>query len=136
VAALLHSASLPVDDLATAAGLKLWLLEVRGELAGVVGLEGTTRTGRLLRSLAISPSYQRRGLGRTLVAHVESEARAHHIERLVLLTETAQPLFQKLGYSVIERSSVPESLRQSDEFRSLCPASAVCMAKTLSPRLG
>jgi amino-acid N-acetyltransferase len=70
------------------------------------------------------------------VAHVESEARAHHIERLVLLTETAQPLFQKLGYSVIERSSVPESLRQSDEFRSLCPASAVCMAKTLSPRLG
>lgn len=136
VAALLQSLRLPIDDLTTARGLKLWVLEIAGELAGAVGLEGAARAGRLLRSLAVAPSYQRRGLGRVLVAHVESDARAHDIERLVLLTETAQPLFQKLGYDVIQRSEVPESLRQSAEFRSLCPVSAVCMAKTLSSGRG
>ncbi|HEY6434123.1 MAG TPA: GNAT family N-acetyltransferase [Acetobacteraceae bacterium] len=101
-----------------------------------MGLEGTASAGRLLRSLAVAPSHQRRGLGQALVARVESEAQAHGIERLLLLTETAQALFHKLGYAVIERSAVPEQLRQSAEFRSLCPASAVCMAKALSPRRG
>jgi amino-acid N-acetyltransferase len=136
VAALLHDAKLPIEDLATAPGLKLWVLEIEGQLAGAVGLEGTANAGCLLRSLAVAASYQRRGLGQALVAHVESDARAHGIKRLVLLTETAQPLFQKLGYEVIERSAVPEPLRQSAEFRSLCPASAVCMAKNLSPCRG
>ncbi len=66
------------------------------------------------------------------MAHAESDARVHGIERLVLLTETARPLFQKLGYELIERREVPESLRRSAEFHSLCPVSAVCMAKALS----
>jgi amino-acid N-acetyltransferase len=132
VAALLQSVRLPIDDLATARGLKLWVLEIAGEVAGAVGLEGTARAGRLLRSLAVAPSYQRRGLGQVLVAHAESDARVHGIERLVLLTETARPLFQKLGYELIERREVPESLRRSAEFHSLCPVSAVCMAKALS----
>jgi amino-acid N-acetyltransferase len=136
VTALLHSASLPIEDLETAPGLKLWVLEVEGELAGAVGLEGTGIAGRLLRSFAVAPSYRGRGLGQALVAHVESDASDLGIERLVLLTETAQRLFQRLGYEVIERSAVPEPLRQSAEFRSLCPVSAVCMSKTLSARRG
>lgn len=36
-----------------------------------------------------------------------------------------------LGYAVIDRAYVSEELRQSAEFRSLCPASAVCMSKAL-----
>jgi amino-acid N-acetyltransferase len=136
VAALLHRASLPIEDLATAPDLKLWVLEIAGELAGAVGLEGTGSAGRLLRSLAIAAPYRGRGLGQALVAHVESDASGLGIERLVLLTETAQPLFQRLGYEVIDRSAVPEQLRQSAEFRSLCPASAVCMSKALNGRRG
>jgi amino-acid N-acetyltransferase len=136
VARLLQSVKLPIDDLTRGADLRLWILELTGELVGAVGLEGTGSAGSLLRSLAVAPSYQRRGLGQALVAYVERHARAEGIERLVLLTETAQPLFQRLGYEVVERHAVPEHLRQSAEFRSLCPASAVCMAKCLSPGLG
>jgi hypothetical protein len=33
---------------------------------------------------------------------------------------------------VIERAAAPEGLQQSEEFRSLCPASATCMAKELT----
>ena len=136
VVALLQSARLPAEDLTSAAGLKIWVLEMKGELAGAVALEGTEPMGRLLRSLVVATVYQRRGFGQALLAQVENDARAEGVERLVLLTETAQPLFHRLGYEVIERTAVPESLRQSAEFRSLCPASAVCMAKQLSPRRG
>jgi amino-acid N-acetyltransferase len=134
--ALLQSAGLPVEDLTSAPGLKIWLLETHSELAGAIALEGTEPTVRLLRSLVVATAYQRRGFGQALVARVESDARVEGLERLVLLTETAQPLFHRLGYEVIERTAVPEPLRQSAEFRSLCPASAVCMAKQLSPRRG
>jgi len=133
VVALLQSAGLPVEDLTSAPGLKIWVLETQGELAGAVALEGTESTGRLLRSLVVATGYQRRGFGQALLARVESEARDEGVERLVLLTETAQHLFHRLGYEVIERAAVPESLRQSAEFRSLCPVSAVCMAKQLNP---
>jgi hypothetical protein len=32
---------------------------------------------------------------------------------------------------VIEREYVPEEIKQSAEFQSLCPASAICMTKSL-----
>jgi amino-acid N-acetyltransferase len=131
VAALLRQAGLPTEDLSSASSLNVWVLEIDDELAGAVALEGTEPTSRLLRSLVVVPTHQRRGLGRDLVARVESDARAKGVEQLVLLTETAQALFDRLGYEVIERSAAPESLRQSAEFRSLCPASAICMAKRL-----
>jgi amino-acid N-acetyltransferase len=136
VAALLREAKLPTQELASASGLRVWVLEIEGKLAGAVALQGTDPTSRLLRSLVIAPSRHRRGLGQALVAHVESDASALGIGLLVLLTETAQALFHRLGYQVIERSAVPEALRQSAEFRSLCPASAVCMSKALRPRHG
>ncbi len=125
-----------MDDLSSAPGLKVWVLEIEGQLAGAVALEGTEPSSRLLRSLVIAPAHQRRGLGPELVARVERDARAEGVERLVLLTESAQSLFDRLGYEVIERAAAPEPLRQSAEFRTLCPASAVCMAKRLSPTCG
>jgi amino-acid N-acetyltransferase len=48
------------------------------------------------------------------------------------LTETAENFFRGLGYEAIDRRYVPEEIQQSAEFRSLCPASAVCMTKSLS----
>jgi amino-acid N-acetyltransferase len=49
----------------------------------------------------------------------------------VLLTETAETFFRRLGYEAIDRHYVSEDLKQSAEFRALCPASAVCMTKSL-----
>jgi amino-acid N-acetyltransferase len=54
------------------------------------------------------------------------------VEQLVLLTEAAEQFFHAIGYEAIDRSSVPEAIKQSAEFRSLCPASAVCMTKYLA----
>jgi amino-acid N-acetyltransferase len=45
--------------------------------------------------------------------------------------ETAELFFRNLGYDTIDRRVVNEELKQCAEFRSLCPASAVCMSKGL-----
>ena len=136
VAALLQRCELPTADLTDAPGLAFWILEASGSLVGAVALEGTGPAARLLRSLVVDPARRRRGLARALVVRAESEAASAGVERLVLLTETAQSFFNRLGYEVIERSAVPELLRESAEFRSLCPATAACMAKRLVPSRG
>ena len=95
-----------------------------------IGLERHGSAG-LLRSLAVSPGHRRQGLGCDLVATLEREARAAGVQVLVLLTQTAVAFFAGLGYEVVERALAPVGLKQSAEFRLLCPASAVCMIKRL-----
>jgi len=109
----------------------MWVLLAEESLIGVVGME---RFGAraLLRSLAVAPSYRQRGMGHQLVARLEREAQADGVEQLVLLTETAEKFFSASGYEVIDRRHVAEEIKQSAEFRSLCPASAVCMSKLLA----
>jgi amino-acid N-acetyltransferase len=132
---LLGGAGLPTADLASAPDLQLWVAEIEGRLVGVIGLE-RFGTGALLRSLSIAPDSQRRGFGRALVARLERDAHAAGIERLVLLTETAQAFFRRLGYQIIDRVYVPKELKESAEFCSLCPASAVCLTKSLAAPSG
>jgi amino-acid N-acetyltransferase len=127
---LLRGPGLPTADLMSAPGLQLWVLETEGQLVGVIGLE-RFGTSALLRSLAVAPGYQRRGFGHELVARLERDARADGVERLVLLTETAEVIFRRLGYELVDRRNVAEQIKQSAEFRSLCPSSAVCMTKSL-----
>jgi len=131
VLALLRGAGLPTADLASAPDLHLWVLESEGSIIGVIGME---RFGMyaLLRSLAVAPRHRQRGLGHQLVALLERDVQADGIEQLVLLTETAERFFRAVGYEIIDRRHVPEESKQSAEFRSLCPASAVCMTKSLS----
>ena len=62
VLTLLQDAGLPTDDLSYAPSLHLWVFEADESLCGVIGLE-RFGTGALLRSLAVAPGYQQRGLG-------------------------------------------------------------------------
>jgi N-acetylglutamate synthase-like GNAT family acetyltransferase len=57
--------------------------------------------------------------------------RAEGLKTLVLLTQTAETFFAKRGYVLTLREQVPEPIRQTAEFRALCPAMAVCMSKAL-----
>jgi N-acetylglutamate synthase-like GNAT family acetyltransferase len=127
---LLQAAGLPTEDLAGACALDLWVIDAEGSLIGAIGLQ---RFGKcaLLRSLVIAQAHRRRRLGRQLVERLERDARAAGVDQLVLLTETAEGFFAGLGYSVADRQSVPDSIRGSAEFRTLCPLSAVCMTKSL-----
>jgi amino-acid N-acetyltransferase len=127
---LLDGAGLPSADLEQITDLRLWVLEFDREPLGAIALECAGKDA-LLRSLAILPGHRNRGFGRDLVARLEQDARAEGVTRLTLLTETAEKFFRGLGYRTIDRGEVPDEVKRSAEFRSLCPASAVCMSKTL-----
>jgi amino-acid N-acetyltransferase len=131
---LLVAAGLPTEDLNSAPGLRFWVAEDQARIVGAVGLESLGTAG-LLRSLVVAPTHRQHGLGSSLTAMLEREAHAKGIEVLVLLTETAQAFFKRHGYEVIEREYVPDEIKQSAEFQSLCPASAICMTKSL-PSVG
>jgi N-acetylglutamate synthase-like GNAT family acetyltransferase len=127
---LLKAASLPIEDLSESAPVRFWVAEDGGRLVGAIGLERYGADG-LLRSLVVAPDWRGRGVGAALVEALERDARFGGVEMLVLLTQTARPFFERLGYTVAERDSVPGLVRASTEFRSLCPASAACMTKNL-----
>jgi len=130
VVSLLEAAGLPTSDLTDVRELKMWVAEAADALIGIVALE-PFGSQALLRSLAVVPEYRKRGLGQELVARLERDAEGEGIEQLVLLTETAESFFRRIGYEVTDRRSVRDEVRQSAEFRSLCPVSAVCMTKAL-----
>ena len=100
-------------------------------LVGCVALE-RHGTDALLRSLAVGPEQRGEGLGRALVQRITRRARALGARRLWLLTTTAADYFATLGYARVERAGAPARLQASSQFASVCPSSAICMARELS----
>lgn len=129
IRALLEQAQLPHSDLTDATSVRFWVAR-DGAVIGAIGLESFGTTG-LLRSLVVSPRARGSGLGGQLVQALEAAAPAAGIRELVLLTQTAERFFAERGYTRIDRAHAPAAVSTASEFRSLCPASASCMAKTL-----
>jgi amino-acid N-acetyltransferase len=130
IRALLERAGLPTSDLAAAKPRFIVLLE-EGRIVAAGALE-RFGSAALVRSVVVAGDRRGTGLGRSIVQELEKLARAAQIGRLILLTQTAREFFGQQGYHVIERKNVPQDVQGSDEFRSLCPATATCMMKVLT----
>ena len=127
---LLAGCELPDEDI-TASHLQHFLV-VRHEtnLAGVIGLELFGQCA-LLRSLAVKANVRGQGIATRLVEKVEKYARSHELESLYLLTTTAEGFFEKQGYCTTDRNNVPTVLKDTAEFKTICPSTAICMVKSL-----
>ena len=130
VESLLVSQKLPVEDLPVRLD-NFWMVKDQGNVIGVVGLE-LCRPFGLLRSLAVLPQYRNIGIGNILAKTVEEQAVKLNLEGIYLLTETAKQYFEKRGYTVVERDSVPDAIKQSSEFSHVCPVSAAVMQKKIT----
>ena len=126
--ALLQQYHLPVEDLSPKT--ELFGAEEENRTVGSIGVE-FYEGGALLRSLAVTEEKRGTGLGKELVQFIEQYARERQSGDIYLLTTTAAPFFQKRGYQVIERDSVPEELKKSSEFASVCPLSTTVLKKKL-----
>src|SRR5262249_48408461 len=93
------------------------------ELIGAVGLE-LALPSALLRSLVVAPPWRSVGVGSSLTERALDHARARSVETVFLLTVSAAPFFERFGFRHAERSDAPAAIRQTREFRDLCPASA------------
>ena len=116
---------LPVSDIIP--GKQLFTVaEAKNKIIGSAGLEVYGNNG-LFRSLAVKPNYRNLKIGKDLLTKTINLCKDGSIKRLYLLTTTADIYFLKLGWKVIERNDVPEDIRLSSEFLSICPSTAVCM---------
>jgi amino-acid N-acetyltransferase len=129
IAALLGANDLPTADLEDSQP-EFLIAEDGAELIGVGGLQRFGSTA-LLRSVAVIQEKRGSGLGGELLRHLEHHAAERGVEQLILLTETARDFFARHGYQTVERADMPPEIQATSEFRSLCPASATCMAKSL-----
>jgi amino-acid N-acetyltransferase len=129
IEALLTASGLPLAGVARALGSFL-VAEHERAIVGVVGVEQCCGYG-LLRSTAVDARWRSRGLGRQLVERAIAGAESQGLRALYLLTTTAERYFPSFGFAVTTRDRVPDEVRDSVEFRSACPASAVVMVRAI-----
>jgi amino-acid N-acetyltransferase len=125
---LLQQHGLPVSDIDDD---KLLYLLMDGEkIIGTAGLE-IFEDCALLRSVSVIKEEQGKGYGKIINQQIEKYVKESGINCLYLLTTTAKDFFDKQGYCIIKREESPEALKQTAEFTSLCPSSAVVMKKRI-----
>lgn len=125
---LLVQCGLPTEDIGDLSGFIVARKD--GGLCGVAGLQPLGSAG-LLRSLAVAEASRDRGIARALCERIFALAKERRMARLYLLTTGAQAYFAKLAFQPVERSEAPRELRDTAQFRALCPESAVLMMRVI-----
>ena len=99
-------------------------------IVGCVGFEIYGELG-VLRSLAVHPDYQRRGIGHALISDGLKFAKRNGMNTLYLLTDTARDYLVSLGFQETSKDAVPQKILDSPEFSSICPSTATCLSMSL-----
>jgi amino-acid N-acetyltransferase len=126
VLALLGEVELPTEGVAEHFG-EFLVARDESKLLGCIGQE---RYGdvMLLRSLAVSPSVQRGGLGKALTARLLEAALSAGVSEVVLLTTTAKDFFaRQFGFDEVARSDFDQAFANSPEWHLPRCSSAACM---------
>jgi amino-acid N-acetyltransferase len=99
----------------------------------IVGTGGVEYFGEhaLIRSVSVTKNQRGNGLGSFITRELEENCKERGIYSVYLLTMTAKDFFSGEGYSVVDRDQVPQSIKNTSEFSSICPTSAVVMKKNL-----
>jgi len=89
----------------------MWVAEMDGEIVGTVSLT-TEPEGLYVRSMAVSPSAQGRGIGHRLLEAVDEYAESTEFERIFLYTTYfvtgAKEMYAKHGYGWVRDTAADE----------------------------
>lgn len=107
-----------------------FVLQLNMEIIGVIGLE-IYGDSALIRSFAILPEFQKKGLGTILFQQILEYAQEKKIKNLYALTETAKNFFEKNGFGVVDRKFAPLEIQQSKEYTTICPNSAFFLKRAI-----
>ena len=86
----------------------------------------------ILRSLAVDPNCQGRGLGRAMIQRAVHEAGARGADRVVALTLAVKDVFLKCGFTEVSRESLSDAVRASWQFTVHTCDGAACLARAVS----
>ena len=124
----LAGAHLPASDLA-GAGQQFFSLNSAAAFGGYF----VAGANALLRSIVVPPSARGRGLGQAIVTALLRQLEDQGVARAWLLTTTAQPFFERLGFVPVDRNSAPMAISTTPQFQGICPGSAAFMCRSLTP---
>lgn len=80
-----------------------------GRVVGTAGLHVLWRDLAEIRSLAVDPKAQGRGVGRQIVEYLLADARSLGIDQVLSLTYQTV-FFDKLGFQVVEKHTLPHKI--------------------------
>lgn len=129
VSLFLTEQNLPVSDLFED-NVHLYLAYDGKDLIATIGLEKYVKVG-LLRSLAVKETFRNQQIADKMIKELLKVCKSENIKMIYLLTTTAENYFLKKGFLPVEREAVPAVIRQTREFRSICPSSAVVMYREI-----
>jgi amino-acid N-acetyltransferase len=122
---LLKSSNLPADDLDYKRDLLVGYYE-GDKLVGTGGLE-VYGPYALLRSLSVRMGIRGKSVGTTITEFLLEEAKKKKLKAIYLLTETAHGFFAKKGFKDVQRDQVPQEVKASSEFSTVCATTAAVM---------
>jgi amino-acid N-acetyltransferase len=125
---LLKKNNLPTEDID--AGTQLFVVEESDKVIATVAVE-YDYDNALLRSLSVSQEKRKSGIGAELVSFIEDYVQKQGVQNIFLLTTTAADFFSKRGYKTIDRSNVPDFIKNTKEYSVICASSSTLMKKKL-----
>jgi arsenate reductase len=128
--AALKAVDLPTDDLADGGRSFFAFRSLSGRLVGFGGFELYGEEA-FLRSLVVLPEARGTGVGKAIVARLARRAFDRGGRRLWLLTTTAAPFFEKIGFKRVDRADAPAAILATRQAQGLCPASAVVLTRAI-----
>ena len=128
--AALTEAHLPTDDIMDQGRTFFRAQSSDGRTVGFLGVE---RCGNdfLLRSVVVLPDYRGQGLGSVLVE--QAVAGLDQAGDVFVATTSAAPFFARIGFSEVQRDSVPAAVLATRQLSSICPSSATITRLTRPP---
>ncbi|WXG44551.1 MAG: arsenic resistance N-acetyltransferase ArsN2 [Promethearchaeati archaeon SRVP18_Atabeyarchaeia-1] len=124
---LLKSSNLPFEDISQKAG-SMFVAYAHSKVIGIGGLEVYGNVG-LLRSVVVEESIRGKGYGKALVHELTENAELVGVKELYLLTTSAERFFAQLGFHKVKRNRAPAPIRDTTEFKELCPVTSALMLR-------
>jgi amino-acid N-acetyltransferase len=126
---LLKKNNLPTEDINP--GTQLFVVEDGDEVIATVAVEYDYNDA-LLRSLSVSEDKRSSGIGAELVDFIEDYVSKQGVRTIYILATTAANFFSRRGYTLIDRSNVPQFIKDTKEYSVICASSSTLMRKVLS----
>jgi amino-acid N-acetyltransferase len=114
---LLKENDLPFSDIPDKRD-SLFLARTDEAVIGIGGVELLGEYG-LLRSLAVRAHERKKGYGQAITRGLQIHARHEGVREIYLLTITAAPFFERLGFTRTNRDEAPQPIRGTSEFCGL-----------------
>lgn len=112
-------------------GVHLFGVQLKDENIGFFGYELFENLA-LFRSMVVVPEARNKGYGVLVWHQAKEKLVAEGVKEVYLLTNTAAPFFSKQGFTEVARTSAPEPISTTTEFKEFCPADSVFMKINLS----